>query len=154
MMDLEVSEQRGSNWVGGGAVDRRSLQDLRGTRLRALRPWSALLFLLVLTAWPLGPLSAAEVTDANVDQMLAAAKTPEDHQALAAYFNNKAAQAAESAKMHERMLASFTGKPADLTTWKTHCNGLIRAFRNQQHDYQALAKEQETIAKTLSGAHK
>ncbi len=130
-----------------------------GPRLR-MRPWVARLGFIVLglsilaaSTWRVA--SAAEITDQNVDQMLAAAKTPEDHQALAAYFTAKAAAAGEQAKTHERMLNALQGqsKPPAASMWRSHCNNLIRTFRNQQDDYKSLAKVQETIAKTLSGAH-
>ncbi len=155
-MNLEAPQARLSGRILSATVDGRYRGGWRGVRPRATHLWSVLLSLVVVAAWSPGPLSAAEITDANVVEMVGAAKTPEDHQALAAYFTAKAAQAGENAKMHETMLNSFQGgsKPQAAVLWKNHCNSLIRSFRSEQKDYQALAKEQETIASTLSGVHK
>ncbi len=153
MMDLE--EQKLSGRILGAEGDGAVSIWWRGTRSRQTYLWAAILALVIATAWSPGSLSAADITDANVADMVKAAKTPEDHEALAAYFSSKAAQAGEMAKMHESMLGAFQGgKTTEQSLWKGHCNNLIRSFRNQQADYQAMAKEQQTIAKTLSGMHK
>lgn len=102
----------------------------------------ALLLALGAIARPAG---ADTVTDDNVAQLVQSAKTSADHQALADYFNAKAAAAGASAKKHEGMLSVMQGKPREL--WRSHCKSLVRTFHQQQADYQALAKQQTKLAK-------
>jgi hypothetical protein len=96
---------------------------------------------------------ADEITDANVDAMMSAAKTPADHEALAAFFTKKAESALASAQAHERMGASYTGKPHQNIV--AHCKSLAAAYRKQAQDYTALAKEETRLAKgeTTKSSH-
>lgn len=67
-----------------------------------------LVFLLAIQTTNHTPAGAADtITDANVTDAIAAAKTPQDHQAIAAYFRAQAAAAGEKVKLHEAMLASW-----------------------------------------------
>jgi len=102
--------------------------------------------LLVLTVS--GTAVRAEVTDANVDASVAAAKTAADHDALAAYFTAKSKEALANVEMHKKMAGAFSGKAA--SSWEAHCNSLIKSFQQQSEDYAALAKEQAAMAKALT----
>ncbi|MGH7789936.1 MAG: hypothetical protein ACRERC_23920 [Candidatus Binatia bacterium] len=94
----------------------------------------------------LAPAALADaITDDNVAEMVEAAKTPADHEALAAYFNAKSEQALASVKRHEKMSNAFSGKQRP--SWEAHCSGLIRGFKEQAKDYAALAREQAALAK-------
>jgi hypothetical protein len=99
--------------------------------------------------------AADAITDDNVDAAVAAAKTPEDHQALAAYFTAKSEAAIAAAERHAKMEAMhpFTGK-AHNEAWGQHCKGLMSTYRQQAKDYLALAKEQEAAAKGGTGQKK
>ena len=63
--------------------------------------------------------AAEPITDANVDAAVAASKTPEDHQALAAFFTSKAEAALASAVNHDKMAKAFG--PALSTDKGTAC---------------------------------
>ncbi len=79
----------------------------------------------------------------------AAAKTPEQHQALAAYYQGKAKDARAEAQRHVGMAESFgsshagVGQPA----MKLHCDSLAKAAQQQAADYDAMAAEHEAMAK-------
>lgn len=91
---------------------------------------------------------AEPITDANVAAAVAAAKTVEDHQALAAYFTAKSKEALETAATHKTMAKSLGGgKQAG--SWEAHCHSLIRTYEAQAKDYTALAKEQAALAKGM-----
>lgn len=107
----------------------------------------AVLVLAVLGGWR-GQVAAEAITDDTVVQAVASAKTASDHAALAAYFLAKSADAAAKTKQHQAMLDSFSGKPKE--NWRSHCNNLITSYRQQQKDYEALAKEQDDLAKSAS----
>ncbi len=92
---------------------------------------------------------AADVTDQNVAERIASAKTAEDHHALAAYFKGQAAAAAGKVKEHEAMLASWqkTTAGGSLEVMRQHCKSAIAAQKKLQKDYEALAEAQEQAAK-------
>lgn len=95
--------------------------------------------------------AADPITDANVDAAVAAAKTPDDHQALAAFFTSKAEAALASAENHDKMAKAF----GPSKSMAAHCRDLASAARRQANDYTALAKAQDALAKgTTGGKHK
>jgi hypothetical protein len=103
----------------------------------------------LLIGLPASAARAAEaITDETVDAAVLAAKTPENHSALAAYFTSKAEAAVAAAERHAKMGKAhpFTGK-AHNEAWGRHCKSLINAYRQQAKDYLALAKEQQELAR-------
>jgi hypothetical protein len=110
------------------------------------------LFTVLLAASVSAAARADEITDANVDAMMSAAKTPAEHEALAAFCTKKAEAALASAQAHDRMGASYTGKPHQNIV--AHCKSLAAAYRKQAQDYTALAKEEAQLAKgTTKSTH-
>lgn len=104
--------------------------------------------LAVLTALTIGmtappqAVAADRVTDANVTEAIASAKTSQDHGAIAAYFKEQAAAQAEKVKLHEAMLKSWEKTVAgrSLENMRKHCNDLIASFRKAQKAYEAMAE--------------
>lgn len=93
-------------------------------------------------------LAAEAITDGTVDAAVRAAKTPEDHSALAAYFRAKAEAATAAAKEHAKMeTAQLFARKSHNESWAKHCQSLIGLYRRQAEDYSALAKLQEDLAK-------
>ncbi len=96
---------------------------------------------------------AETITGANVGQMMAAAKTPADHEAMVVYFKGQAAIAAQKVKEHEAWLAdlrkpgSHGGKGA--LSFADHCESLIASYRKQQKDYEAMAALQQNLAEEM-----
>jgi hypothetical protein len=117
---------------------------------RARRGWcaAALIAAALAVAMPARPLLAAAITEDNVAEHIAAAKTPADHQALAAYFHAQAKAEGDRVARHEKMLASYKaggGKPYE--NMMAHCKDIIAAAKKAQGDYEAMAKEHEQLAK-------
>ena len=100
------------------------------------------------TGWAASAVRADTITDDNVEAALAAAKTPADHQALAAYFTAKAKEAQTNVDTHKRMSSLFGGKGKQ--SWEAHCHSLMKASEEQAKDYAALAKEQTAVAEALA----
>lgn len=96
---------------------------------------------------------AEEVTDQNVAERIATMKTPQDHEAIAAFFKGKASAEAAAVKEHEAMLASWKKSTAgrSLITMTNHCESAIAAHKKLQKDYEALAAEHEEMAKEAAG---
>jgi hypothetical protein len=93
-------------------------------------------------------MAADPITDDNVEAALAAAKTPADHEALAAYFTAKSKAAQAEVGRHERMSHVFGGKAKP--QWEAHCRSLQRTYEEQAKDYAALASEQKAVAAALA----
>ncbi len=105
------------------------------------------LVLLGTLFMPVYRASAQEVTDANLDQSIAAAKTPAEHEAIAAYYDKEAADAEAKAKLHHAMhhrYEDFKMKPADMAH---HCDELAKYFERVADQDKALAKEHREMAK-------
>ena len=106
--------------------------------------------LAVLTALTIGmtaptqAVAADTITDANVADAIAAAKTPQDHEAIATYFRAQAAAQGEKVKLHEAMLKSWekTVRGKSLEHMRRHCNDLIASTRKMQKAYEAMAEMQ------------
>jgi len=116
-------------------------------RAYALGLAAAMFVVLNLVSMP--PLAAADtVTDANVVQLAASAKTAADHEALATYFRNQAAAAGEKVKVHEEVLAAVKkGGGKASSSWKAHCKSLIAMYKDLQKEAESMAKEHESLAK-------
>jgi hypothetical protein len=88
------------------------------------------------------------VTDANVAELTATAKTAADHEALAAYYQAKAAEAAEKVEFHEAMLRSVRKAGSkQYSAMRPHCRTLIRSSRAAQESYEDLAEIETQLAK-------
>jgi type III secretory pathway component EscR len=107
----------------------------------------ALLLALFLTAPRVA--SAATVTDANVAELTATAKTAADHEALAAYYRKEAKEASANAEFHENMLQRWNAAPGkqSFNAMKPHCQRLIDAYQEAAESYEALAKLHTQLAK-------
>jgi hypothetical protein len=88
---------------------------------------------------------ADQITDDNAAAMMAAAKTPADHAALAAYFTSKAEAAQANAEKHKEMYHSLSGKTK--LNMRMHCKSIIGQYENQAKSYTAMAKEEAKLAK-------
>ena len=77
-------------------------------------------------------------------EQIAAAKTPAEHEAIAAAFDQEAAQLEAKAKEHERMALAYTSagskKGAQGAAMRAHCTKLVE-------QYSAAAKENRELAK-------
>ena len=114
-------------------------------------------FVLWATLLPPAPpaaRAAEPITADTVAQRVAAAKTAQDHEELAAYYRSQAAAMAEDAKRHEAMLKSYEwiwGVTKE--DMRKHCQTLIASDRNAQQAFEALAQEHEKLAKELEHSH-
>ena len=85
--------------------------------------------------------AAGPVTDANIVERITTMKTAADHQAIATYYQGKAAEAAAKVKEHEEMLKAYGSKTMD-----RHCQSLLQTYRTQKADFESLAKEHSEMA--------
>lgn len=91
---------------------------------------------------------ADTITDDNVAAAVAAAKTPDEHQALVAYFTVKSKQALAEVERHRRM-AGALGYGKQAGSWEAHCHSLTKTYQLQAKDFAALANIQAAMAKAM-----
>jgi hypothetical protein len=102
-------------------------------------------------AWAAGD---TMVTPAQIE----AAKTPADHEAIAAAYDTEAAQLESMAKKHEAMAKTYqtaaTGmKGANPAVMSAHCNKLVTEYKAAAQQNRDLAAAHRQMAKD-SGAKK
>jgi hypothetical protein len=74
----------------------------------------------------------------NIAQKVRGAKTPADHQAIAAVFEKEAQAARQEAKQHSELKDAYAAKP-DMHMMVSHCDTLVK-------HYQEIATELTTMA--------
>ena len=108
-------------------------------RMKSIVVWGfvALLGLTALPSWAddLGP-------------KITAAKTAADHEAIAAEYAKEAKEATAAADAHEKMAKSYEGlgKMGQYHA-NQHCANLVKSYRDQAKDLQALADAHTAEAK-------
>jgi hypothetical protein len=127
------------------------------------RKWSAVLLGAFLSLAALGAVSPArgddthpKLTSKQVRSLIATAKTPEDHQKLAAYYRDMAEEAKANAAEHERILAAYNRNPSTHPAAKAaggpaeHCRTLIRLYNDEAKEDLAMADQHDQMAKAAS----
>jgi len=96
---------------------------------------------------------AGAAQDADVDKMIATAKTAADHQAIADYYKQQAKEAQEQADRHKKMAQEYSmssiGTQATKTHFHQHCEALVRDYESAAKEYNDLAKAHEEMAKAV-----
>ncbi len=94
---------------------------------------------------PVAIVQAAEVTVAQI----AAARTPADHEAIAASYDAEAKAADEMAANHEAMAKAYksAGAKGGTQSMVSHCNRLVTEFQAAAKEYRSLATEHRAMAK-------
>jgi hypothetical protein len=93
---------------------------------------------------------AETVTDANVAELTATAKTAADHEAIAAYYQAEAKEASAEAEFHKKMGRRGTGAAPGKQAFdamKPHCDRLVKSYQAAAESYEALAKLHQQLAK-------
>ena len=104
----------------------------------------------VLAVVTLGYLPAGSAEEGkNVEQMIADAKTPADHEAIAAYYEKEAKAAHQQHAEHQQMSDSYAKIPVlkTKTGAVSHCNAIAKKYEGIAKDYEALAKVHKEMAK-------
>ncbi len=100
--------------------------------------------LVFAIATPVSFAQAADVTEAQI----AAARTPADHEAIAAKYDAEAKAADEMVANHESMAKAYKAAGAKGTqSMASHCNRLVTQYREAAKEYRALATEHRAMAK-------
>ncbi|MGE0823490.1 MAG: hypothetical protein AB7G75_24365 [Candidatus Binatia bacterium] len=104
--------------------------------------------LIIVGAVGYTPVGAAE-EGKNIDQMIAEAKTPADHEAIAAYYEKQAQKAHQKHAKHEKMKERYEKNPAlNKSGFSTHCDLIAANYDKTAKEYEALAKLHKDMAKS------
>ncbi|MGE0665764.1 MAG: hypothetical protein AB7O49_04310 [Sphingomonadales bacterium] len=79
----------------------------------------------------IGSANAAD-KKASIDEMVAAAKTSEDHNAIAAAYDEEAAYLDKKAAMHEKLAQLYKNAPANpkgASNMHSHCTKIVQDFK-------------------------
>ena len=117
-----------------------------------MKTWKSIgIVMMVLAMGALGYLSVSAAEEGkSLEQMVAAAKTPADHEAIAAYYDKEAQAAHEQHAKHKKLADSYVGTPlmSKSPTLMNHCNDAATKYQGIAKDYEALAKAHREMAKT------
>ena len=104
--------------------------------------------LVFSVATPVSTAHAAEVTEAQIT----AARTPADHEAIAAAYDAEAKAADEMAANHESMAKAYksAGGKGGTQSMVSHCGRLVTQYRAAAQEYRALATEHRALAKAAA----
>ena len=115
---------------------------------RALVVSVGALMAIVAFAVPTFRVLAAE--EMSIEKMIATAKTASDHEAIANYYKQQAAEARSKADMHKKMAEQYSmsgiGNQATKTHFHQHCETLVRSYQTQANEFDALAKAHQDMA--------
>ena len=115
---------------------------------RALTLSVAALTTIIVLAVP--TLRAVAAEEMSIDKMIATAKTASDHEAIANYYKQQAAEARSKADMHKKMAEQYSmsgiGNQATKTHFHQHCEALVRSYQTEANEYDALAKAHQDMA--------
>lgn len=112
--------------------------------------FAAGLILLAAAALPTIRASAQQsvVTDENLDQTIESAKTPADHEAIAAYFEQEAVDAKAKADLHRRTAETYRKMKIPKPVYMAEmCDGIAAMWDKIATDNSNLAKAHRDMAK-------
>jgi hypothetical protein len=97
---------------------------------------------------PASPVPAAEQMD--MEKMISAAKTADDHKVLATEYEKQAAEAKAKAAEHRKMAESYKqlgGGVIGKQHLDEHCERLARSYESAAKEYAAMANAELALAK-------
>jgi hypothetical protein len=85
----------------------------------------------------------------SIEQMIADAKTPADHEAIAAYYDKEAKDAHAKHAEHQKMEEFYKKSPAlNKSGFSTHCDLIASNYDKTAKEYETLAKLHRDMAKS------
>jgi len=91
--------------------------------------------------------SAAE--EKSIEQMINEAKTPADHEALAAFYDKQAQEAHQKHAEHQKMEEWYKKNPAlNKSGFSFHCDRIAASYETTAKEYEELAKLHKEMAKS------
>jgi hypothetical protein len=117
-----------------------------------MKTWKSIgIVMLVLAVSALGYWSVGSAQEGkNIEQMIAGAKTPADHEAVAAYYDKEAKDAHEKHTKHQKMEEFYQKNPTlNKSGFSTHCDLIASNYDKTAKEYEALAKLHREMGKSV-----
>ena len=118
------------------------------------RTWTSIVGAAFMAAMTLTA-TALAVDDGDIMEKLQSAKTAADHEAIATYYDGKAAAATKDAAYHRQMGQSYkgivggaAGKGYATSAMPQHCEAIAKAADSEAEQYKAMAKAHRDLAKS------
>ena len=96
----------------------------------------------------------AAMGDDDMSTMIEKAKTPADHERIAAMYDKQAAEAKKQAEVHRKMEKSYSVAPGagkgTATPLPQHCAALAKHYEAEAQEYTALAAAHREMAKAAA----
>jgi hypothetical protein len=119
--------------------------------MRRARIWAGAAFLTLGIGGMLPGTWAVPAHGADIDAKIAAAKTAADHEEIAKWYDDQAAEAERKAEEHRKMGEAYKREPGPMGKTKTHfhehCEALVRSYTAEAKEYRALAAAHREMAK-------
>jgi hypothetical protein len=116
-----------------------------------MKTWKTLsvaIAMLAVGALSYLPFTAAEEGH-DIDQMISTAKTPADHEAIAAYYDKEAQEASQKQAEHKKMGEMYKKNPSLIkSNFSFHCDQIAADYGKTAKEYQDLAKLHREMAKS------
>ncbi len=108
------------------------------------------LLIVMLIAEPLAAQTAKapDLTDEELMTLIQNAKTPADHEKLAAYYDQTATDLATTAARHKELAVIYRRMPPE-----KHCKNIAISAAKGAEDARAIAEHHRTLAKGTAAAH-
>jgi hypothetical protein len=117
-------------------------------------------YFLVVSSLTLGVPAVVLAVDAvDLPSAIENAKTPADHEAIAAYYDAEAKAAQAMVEHHRAMAGAYAKnqKPAGskgvrssvYRTMPRHCDDLIKSYKSAAHEYEAMAAAHRKAASEI-----
>jgi len=87
-----------------------------------------------------------------MSDMITMAKTPADHEKLAAHYEQEAKAARAKAEEHKKMAEAYRKEGGPLIEklhFDQHCDSLVKSFSEMADEFEALAKAEHEAAKGI-----
>ena len=88
-----------------------------------------------------------KMTDAQLQKLVASARTPSEHGQLREYFTSLVTEYTQDAESHAAMAAGYRANPRGGTVQADHCERLVRQAKAAAAEARALAAEHAGLAK-------
>jgi hypothetical protein len=116
-------------------------------------------FLFVASLVFVAPRVAIALDATDLPSAIANAKTPADHEAIAAYYDAQAKAAREKVEQHRAMASAYKGHPAPagsktthsgvFSSMPSHCDDLVKMNESARKEYEAMAAAHRKAASEI-----
>ena len=118
--------------------------------MRRIKLALGVLLSVLLVCFSLPAVRAFAKQHGAMSDMITAAKTPADHEKLAAHYEQEARAARAKADEHKKMADAYRkagGPLIEKLHFDQHCDALVRSYTATADEFEALAKAEHEAAK-------